>query len=410
MKVLYITHNLHSGGAANYAKRVISCQGGLVDRQEVYVGSLGNSELPEYLLGTAGNGAFKTFKADLANALDIGLRSLERAKQHKHRSLNLVGALSARAINSSSSDLVDLFWIGHGLISLRQLEKIEKPLVWHCLDMWPFTTSEHYVHEDEDRVFDKDGVKFRNRYFSVFNLDTKVYKRKSRLRRKQITYIHPSKWLEKVALNSELTSDAKHFVIPPPIDLEFFQFRPPRRNVGNTRDSFAIGFGGGLSGRKGWHEAKSLFLRLQAIRGDFRFVHFGCNSPDQQLAVFPNYEFRGSFDVGDESLVTLLNDLELLLFPSLFDAYGLLGQEAQACGAAIAVRKDTGAESIIEEGVSGFSFVNSDDLLAKVISFIDKPKSEMLEIRQQARLRAEKYWSYEKIAELTLDVYEQALR
>ena len=153
-----------------------------------------------------------------------------------------------------------------------------------------------------------------------------------------------------------------------------------------------------------------MFLRLQAIGGDFRFVHFGCNSPDQQLAVFPNYEFRGSFDVGDESLVTLLNDLELLLFPYLFDAYGLLGQEAQACGAAIAVRKDTGAESIIEEGVSGFSFVNSDDLLAKVISFIDKPKSEMLKIRQQARLRAEKYWSYEKIAELTLDVYEQALR
>jgi glycosyltransferase involved in cell wall biosynthesis len=410
LKVVYVTHNLHSGGAANYAKRVISCNKTVLEDYEVYVGSLGKSGLHEYLLGATTHVTLNRLRSKVANICDRGLQKLGRGNGYRHRSLNLVGALSAKTINANSADLVDIFWIGHGLISLGQLEKINKPIVWHCLDMWPFVSSEHYVSEKEDRAFGEYKKEYMNRDKFRLDFDLLVYELKKKLNQKNITYIHPSDWSRKSSLQSELTSHANHFVIPPPIDLNHFHFKDSQLKTNDPSSPLVIGFGGGFSGRKGWLQAKEIFFRLRSLGRNFEFVHFGAKEPDKDLVPFPNYIFRGLFYEGDETFVDLLNYLDLLLFPSLYDAYGLLGQEAQACGTLIAVRRDTGAESIISEGVTGFSFVNSDELLAKIITLMGVSRSEFMEMKLRTRLWAEKSWNCEKVAGLTLDVYKQVLR
>ena len=40
--------------------------------------------------------------------------------------------------------MVNLHWLGHGLISLRQMRKITKPIVWTLHDEWSIHAISHY--------------------------------------------------------------------------------------------------------------------------------------------------------------------------------------------------------------------------------------------------------------------------
>jgi len=42
------------------------------------------------------------------------------------------------------ADIIHLHWINNGFLSLRQIKKIKKPIVWTLRDMWPMTGGCHY--------------------------------------------------------------------------------------------------------------------------------------------------------------------------------------------------------------------------------------------------------------------------
>ena len=44
---------------------------------------------------------------------------------------------NCRPTNNSDVDVVQLNWINN-LISLKEISKINKPLIWRFSDMWPF--------------------------------------------------------------------------------------------------------------------------------------------------------------------------------------------------------------------------------------------------------------------------------
>jgi hypothetical protein len=53
----------------------------------------------------------------------------------------------ADQINNSDVDVVQLNWINN-LISLKEISKINKPLIWRFSDMWPFIGTEHYTDKN----------------------------------------------------------------------------------------------------------------------------------------------------------------------------------------------------------------------------------------------------------------------
>ncbi|WP_240328909.1 glycosyltransferase [Helicobacter suis] len=57
------------------------------------------------------------------------------------------------AIKEIDPDVVHLHWIAGGMLPLRDLPKIKKPLVWTLHDMWAFTGGDHYYNDENEHVY-----------------------------------------------------------------------------------------------------------------------------------------------------------------------------------------------------------------------------------------------------------------
>ena len=70
-----------------------------------------------------------------------------------------------KEINESNYDIIHLVWINE-LLSIEDIGKITKPIVWTIADMWPFTGINHYEEDDDEAFWRKKILK---------NLDRKIF-------------------------------------------------------------------------------------------------------------------------------------------------------------------------------------------------------------------------------------------
>ena len=63
-------------------------------------------------------------------------------------SLNLFSNNIYKLINQSNFDIIHLHWINNETISLKDLSKVKKKIIWTCHDMWPFIGAYHYSFEN----------------------------------------------------------------------------------------------------------------------------------------------------------------------------------------------------------------------------------------------------------------------
>jgi hypothetical protein len=71
------------------------------------------------------------------------LQRLQCSADTAVRSVNLLPSDWSRAINGSDADVVHLHWLGNDTMSISDIGRIEKPVVWTLHDMWAFCGSEH---------------------------------------------------------------------------------------------------------------------------------------------------------------------------------------------------------------------------------------------------------------------------
>ena len=67
-----------------------------------------------------------------------------KSKKKETLSISIFNTNILNRINNSDCDLVNLHWICNEFISISQIKKINKPIVWSLYDMWPFSGAEHY--------------------------------------------------------------------------------------------------------------------------------------------------------------------------------------------------------------------------------------------------------------------------
>ena len=59
--------------------------------------------------------------------------------------LNSLNIFSRFNIEKSKSDLINIHWIGNELVSLNDLIKTKKKILWTVHDLWPLTSTEHFL-------------------------------------------------------------------------------------------------------------------------------------------------------------------------------------------------------------------------------------------------------------------------
>ena len=96
-------------------------------------------------------------------------------------------------INSSDADVVNLHWVQAEMLSIADISRIAKPLVWTLHDMWAFSGAEHCAWDNRWR----DGYRRNNRpkHERGFDLNRWAWQRKRKYWRRPMQIVCPSQWL-----------------------------------------------------------------------------------------------------------------------------------------------------------------------------------------------------------------------
>lgn len=127
-----------------------------------------------------------------------------------------------------------------------------------------------------------------------------------------------------------------------------------RRTAEPAADSFEVIFAGGIGLRKGVPYLLEAFSRLKHPAKRLRFV--GDVLPDLKpvLGRLPldRVEFAGS--VPQSRLAEMMSASHVLVLPSIEEGFGMVMNQAMACGCPVIASNHTGALDVIQDGSNGF--------------------------------------------------------
>ena len=409
MKVLQLNHSDINGGAARAAYRIHHAlrASGVDSRMWVNKTAAGDwtVEGPRSKSGRA----LAMLRPHLAAPL---VNTLKTSNPILH-SPGVVPSRWVKLINASDADVVHLHWVQGEMLSIADIGRIEKPIVWTLHDMWAFCGAEHYTEEFRWR----EGYRSNNRppYESGFDLNRWAWERKRKHWQRPMHIVTPSRWLGDCVRDSALMRDWPVSVVPNCLDTE--RWAPldqdlARELLGLPTNVPLLVFGamGGTSDpRKGFDLLVGALAGLRREKIDLNLVIFGALAPRNP----PNFGFRTHFlghVYDDLSMIATYSAADAIVIPSRQDNLPNTGVEAQACGLPVVAFKAGGLPDIVEHKQTGYlAQAHESQDLAAGISWALEPNRKS-EVGKAARAVALKKNDSGKVAAQYLEVYEKVLR
>jgi len=276
-------------------------------------------------------------------------RILRRAADARvERSLNLVPSGLHRRINASPADVVHLHWINDGMMSIPEIGRIAKPIVWTLHDMWPFAGAEHYTVEGDDR--------WRSGY-PRSGIDGWTWRRKRRHWRDLApVVVAPSRWMGECSRASALFGGHPVRVIPNPMDPDELaprDQRAARRALGLPFDRKIVLLGAHdpLHARKGFDLFRDALHARADSAGceDFEVVVFGARGALPPMA--PPARSVGPIERG---LDQWYSAADVFVAPSRMDNLPNTVAEAAWCGTPSVAFRVGGLPDLIDHRRSGY--------------------------------------------------------
>ncbi len=250
--------------------------------------------------------------------------------------LNSISLL--RAINSIDYDVIHLHFVANRFLDLRELTKLNKPIVLTLHDCWAFTGICHFFY-DCKRYEESCGCcpmlhsNNPNDYtHNIWKIKNKVYKQCN------MHIVSPSHWLGNCASNSSLLRNVPVSVIPNGIDLQFYRRLPQneaRAKLGLDikKDYVMFGAVNAISDRnKGFHLlVEALKFLPKQIGKTIEFLVFGATKPAEAFDFGFPIHYMGVIN-NEETLVQLYNAADVIVVPSMSENLSNTIMESIACG------------------------------------------------------------------------------
>ena len=318
----------------------------------------------------------------------------------------------SKSVNNSDADIVHLHWIGGEMLSISDIGKIKKPVVWTLHDMWAFCGAEHVSWDERWQ----EGYTNKNRPSSErgFDLNRWVWKRKLRHWSKPFHIVAPSQWLADCAQDSVIMKDWPITVIPNCIDTQIW--KPvdrilARKLLGLPLEVPLISFGtygANSEYHKGFDLLVEAFNHLSGLHEGLQLVVFGQSSPKSPPKLGFPVNFMGHLH-DDLSLRLLYSAVDILIVPSRKEAFGQTASEAQACGTPVVAFKIGGLSDIVKHKHTGYLAEPFDTLdLAKGIKWILSNSTSGV-LGKAARERSLQKFSYEVVSAQYQELYQDLI-
>ncbi|WP_372570467.1 glycosyltransferase [Ruegeria jejuensis] len=404
LPINHVSYGSTGGGAAIAAHRLhLACLGqGLASQMTVVEGPQAEHIAP-----------FRRSKS-LRRTLQ---REWARHLRKKYAATQVAGLASlavarsglADHLNRQAPQITHLHWVNSDMISIPEIGRIRRPVVWTLHDMWAFCGAEHYTEAEGWRSGYADSTQ------RGFDINRWVWTRKRRHWISPFQIVCPSNWLASCVRESALMRDWPVRCIPNAIDTDLW--RPldkaaARSGLNLPHDAPMVVFGamgGDGDPRKGFTYLKEAMMRVHARFPDLHAIVFGSEGQSDGFP-FPVH-FTGP--VNDTAqLQRIYSAADVFALPSRQDNLPNTGVEALACGVPIAGFAIGGLTDLVPDPQVGHLARPFDEanLAEGIGAILESRNSEAgLAMSAAARRHAEQSYAAPVIAAQYAELYQDVL-
>jgi len=315
-------------------------------------------------------------------------------------------------------DVIHLHWICNGFLKIETLAKFQQPLVWTLHDMWPFTGGCHYNGNCENYK-ESCGACPQLESTRSWDLSNWVWKRKAKAWKDlPLTLVATSSWMAECARSSSLFKDTRIEVIPLGLDTQ--KYKPhnqtfAREALDLPQDKHLVLFGaiGGTSDRrKGFHLLLPALQRLSQSgwQDQIELVIFGSAKPEKAIDLGFKTHYMGRLN-DDLSLALVYSAADVMVVPSIQEAFGQTASEALSCGTPVVGFDGTGLKDVIDHQHTGYLVIPFEvEDLAQGIVWVLEDRERHQKLQFQAREKSLKKFTSETQAQHYLSLYAEILR
>lgn len=317
-------------------------------------------------------------------------------------------------INEINPDIVHLHWICNGMIKIEDIAKIKAPIVWTLHDMWAFTGGCHYDEGCAGYEKKCGNCKVLGSE-KAYDLSRKVWQRKQKTfnKKKDITVVGLSRWLNECSKKSTLLKDKRHINLPNPIETDIF--KPFDKNLSRElwslpKDKKLVLYGAmnaTSDPRKGFNELSETLRKLDK-NDEVEFVVFGSSRPQNTPDIGFTTHYLGSL-ADDVGLVTLYSAVDVMVVPSLQENLSNAIMESLACGTPVVGFDIGGNRDMIEHKKNGYLAIpfNTTDLKDGIEWILNSENYDVL--CQNAREKVMREFDSKIVAQQYIELYKEIL-
>jgi glycosyltransferase involved in cell wall biosynthesis len=343
------------------------------------------------------------FKKFFSKTLNLLMNRFEKT----YHSVCYFNSTILEKIDEINPDIVHLNWIGNEMISIEEISKIKKPVIWTFQDMWAFSGTEHYTFKKNYYHNYKKSNKNKN-IFSYLAWWT--WNRKKIFLEKDMHIVCSTDWMKKKVFSSAVFYKNKNIKVIPNC-LDFNIWKPFNKKLARKllKLSYFKKYIIFISSNGSSDERKGFDFLLKAIQilnfKDLHLIVIGSLSYSHRKIIPTSFSVFNKINPKDINFLRkIYSAADVIVAPSTLESFGQVVVEAASCNVPAVVFKNTGLANIIKHKKTGYvaEYKNYKDLANGVEWCLKKKK---INIRKDSK----KYFSKNIVVNNYLKFFKSVL-